>query len=348
MQHFFISANSKDGFYSLYDAYFQTQAFDKIFVLFGGPGTGKSSVMRRIGAAACLKGAHGQYIYCSSDPHSLDGIILTHGDKRVGILDGTPPHPRIITAPAVTEELWDLSNFWDAKMLSSQKKEIQSITEQKKRAYKSAYAFLAAAGTLHEEGCAHAISHLSEEKTRNAIRHKISSLTRCGGGRSIFLRCFSMQGATTLAPHEDAVSRFIPLRGFSYSAEIYLHIFEEELKKQAAEYTLLISPLCPQRADGIYFPATRILLGKEDLLPSRCEERGIHLSTYFNKESGHVAKRLLGYETALTEEAVEILKKAGEAHFSLERIFSSAMDFPAVESMAKKWEACLLQALDLV
>ena len=48
--HFFLGANSGEGFYSLYDQMLNGQ-FDDLLILKGGPGCGKSTFMRRMGEA---------------------------------------------------------------------------------------------------------------------------------------------------------------------------------------------------------------------------------------------------------------------------------------------------------
>ncbi|MEG2120270.1 MAG: hypothetical protein RRY53_07915, partial [Pseudoflavonifractor sp.] len=45
---FFLGANSPTGFYSLYDQLIDPEAAADIFILKGGPGCGKSSLMRRV------------------------------------------------------------------------------------------------------------------------------------------------------------------------------------------------------------------------------------------------------------------------------------------------------------
>ena len=45
---FFAAANSFNGFVSYFDCIFDSKDFSKIYVLKGGPGTGKSSLMRSV------------------------------------------------------------------------------------------------------------------------------------------------------------------------------------------------------------------------------------------------------------------------------------------------------------
>ena len=87
---YFLGANSRYGFYSLYDRFINPAAGDFLWVIKGGPGCGKSSFMRKIGAAAEEAGLPVEYIHCSGDPDSLDGVVLP--ELRCAVADGTSPH----------------------------------------------------------------------------------------------------------------------------------------------------------------------------------------------------------------------------------------------------------------
>ena len=69
--YFFLGANSEEGFFSLYDQLLGGR-LDDLMILKGGPGCGKSTFMRRMGAAMERAGERGVYINCSGDPDSLD------------------------------------------------------------------------------------------------------------------------------------------------------------------------------------------------------------------------------------------------------------------------------------
>ena len=87
--HFFLGANSEEGFSSLYEQLLGGR-FDDFLILKGGAGSGKSTFMRRVGAAVERTGERVVYINCSGDPDSLDGAIFL--DRRAAIVDGTAPH----------------------------------------------------------------------------------------------------------------------------------------------------------------------------------------------------------------------------------------------------------------
>lgn len=87
--HFFLGANSAEGFYGLYDQLLDARLYDLI-ILKGTPGCGKSTFMRRAAAALEERGLETVYIHCSGDPDSLDGVIAPA--IRTAIVDGTAPH----------------------------------------------------------------------------------------------------------------------------------------------------------------------------------------------------------------------------------------------------------------
>lgn len=56
---FYLGANSPTGFYSLYDQLLEPEQAETIYILKGGPGCGKSSLMRRVAQAMEEKGGFG-------------------------------------------------------------------------------------------------------------------------------------------------------------------------------------------------------------------------------------------------------------------------------------------------
>ena len=91
---YFLGANSPTGFYSLYSELLPPETASVIYILKGGPGCGKSTLMRQVAQQAAQAGETVEYILCSGDPDSLDAILLP--GKKAALVDGTAPHD---TAP---------------------------------------------------------------------------------------------------------------------------------------------------------------------------------------------------------------------------------------------------------
>ena len=85
---FFLGACAAGGFSSHYDSLLKESI--PLTVIKGGSGCGKSTFMRAIGRAAEERGLDVSYILCSSDPDSLDGVLLPQ--IPVAFVDGTAPH----------------------------------------------------------------------------------------------------------------------------------------------------------------------------------------------------------------------------------------------------------------
>lgn len=102
--HTFLGANSAGGFSSLYDELEKVDNITDMMVLKGGPGVGKSTFMKKLGADAESAGFDVEYVNCSGDPKSLDAVIV----PALGTLavDGTSPHVVVIKSTNGEKNLW--------------------------------------------------------------------------------------------------------------------------------------------------------------------------------------------------------------------------------------------------
>ena len=143
---YFAAANSYNGFVSYFAKIFCSKDFDRIYVLKGGPGTGKSSFMKKIKEELSHPECGIDEIYCSSDPNSLDGIIIKHKERKTAILDGTAPHERDAVIPGAVDEIINLGEGWKKEFLIAQRDKILEIGQEKSNAYSVAYSYLKIAG----------------------------------------------------------------------------------------------------------------------------------------------------------------------------------------------------------
>ena len=341
----FISANGAHGFYSLYGEVFDCARFDRIFILAGGPGTGKSTLLSRVLARARTEGVAHEVILCSSDTHSLDGVILEAGGRRVGILDGTPPHGRIPTNPGVTETVCDLGAFWDTGVLEGRREEILALTEKKRHAYACAYALLSALGAVEEEEHLRLLPYFDRERAERQIRHKCASLRLLGEGRRRLLRAFSTRGETVLPFRGEDVQSLLLVSGNRASAEMYLSLFADKVASAGIAHTRYLSPVSPKRTDAVYLPENKALLVYEGL--------GAHLpvkgrrivADRFLREGEHGESKGFALRQALTEGVTAHLAVAGAAHSEIEQHFGAAMDFTRLSEYAEGVVEAVFSAL---
>lgn len=145
-KRYFLGANTGQGFYSLYDDLAAQTPF--LWILKGGPGCGKSSFMRRIGMAAEANGHDVEYILCSGDPDSLDGVYIR--DLGVAYADGTAPHVLEPRHAGADSNYVNLGAHLDQAALKGKLSELESLQRAYRAKYAEAYAALAEAKVLHD------------------------------------------------------------------------------------------------------------------------------------------------------------------------------------------------------
>jgi hypothetical protein len=147
IRHYYAGGNTAKGFFSLYDSVLED--LDRLFILKGGPGTGKSTLMKKIGEFYQGKGFDIDYLHCASDNNSIDGVILP--SCKIGIVDGTAPHIIEPKAPGVIEEYVNLGVAWDSEKLAAHKDEILRLNETISIKFETAYETFAEALSAHDD-----------------------------------------------------------------------------------------------------------------------------------------------------------------------------------------------------
>lgn len=138
----FPGGNTAYGFYSFYDHIASPDA-NRIFVIKGGPGVGKSTFMRKIAETVQNRGFDVELHCCSSDNNSLDGVYIPALD--VALIDGTAPHIVDPKNPGAVDEIVHLGDYWDEAGMRSSRGEILTLNREVGRLFRRAYAYLAAA-----------------------------------------------------------------------------------------------------------------------------------------------------------------------------------------------------------
>lgn len=152
VRRFFPGGNTMRGFYSYYQYLWRPLANPspaRVWIIKGGPGTGKSVLMQRIADEMHARGYDLEVHHCSADPDSVDGVVVPA--LGAAIVDGTAPHVIDPAFPGAVETMVNLGEFWDGAALRRHRADIEAISARYKTCYASAYSYLAAAGIIHDE-----------------------------------------------------------------------------------------------------------------------------------------------------------------------------------------------------
>lgn len=145
---FFLGSNTQNGFVSLFHELQRPRAGEQFFLLKGGPGCGKSTLMKGIGAMYAKQGCRVQFMPCSSDPQSLDAICVP--EKHFCIVDGTSPHTLDPICPGAYETLVPLGDAWEQDALHAHLCDIAALNREIAARHAAATRYIAAACALIE------------------------------------------------------------------------------------------------------------------------------------------------------------------------------------------------------
>ena len=318
---YFAAANSYNGFISYFDKVFDSRDYERIFVLKGGPGTGKSSLMRRISEYFQANNFDAEEILCSSDPASLDGVIGVKNGHKFAIIDGTAPHERDAVIPGAIDEIINLGDSWDDRWLIAKRTEILNLTTKKKKAYETAYNYLKIAGKCDEKIASAIKDNFDIFKAKSKAESIISDLIAKENGeiKTRLLSSFGRHGKYDIKPCESIFDARITVSKEGY---LFLKTCADMLKSNSVDITLFPSPLSPEKLNALLLNNTKLLIQISDNAEIKTEEF-VNLSPLDN-ERIRVAREM---HDEILLEAARWFKIAAEIHASLEDIYSSAMDF---------------------
>lgn len=327
----FAAVNSGKGFISYFSEVFGDKKIKRRYIIKGGPGTGKSSFMKRVAEYARSKGREVEYYRCSSDPKSLDGIIV---DGSIAVLDGTAPHVFEPSLVGVEDEIVNLGEFWDADRLYERYNDIAALSTVRSRIYSKVYRFLSAAMNLSQINDELAVKALDIEKTRAAAKRLLRQLPKGKGYRHEygFVNAIGMDGISHIATYEKTAKKlYVVLDSYGLGWHFLAAVLEEATEK-GMRVRVSYSPLEPDKPDGIYFPDGEIaILLSENECPtgaSRVNMKRFIDGDELDKIKSEYRHNRRIYE-ALLMSAVESLAEAGKYHFRLEDIYKTCMDFEA-------------------
>ncbi|MBQ9806478.1 MAG: hypothetical protein IJW49_08255 [Clostridia bacterium] len=338
---YFAASNSERGFFSYYKECFDAARVKRVFAVKGGPGTGKSRFLRDVAVYAEDRGWTAEYIYCSSDADSLDGVILTSGEDCIALLDATAPHVYEPALPGVREEIVNLGSFWNREKLCESSELITLLNQQKSAAYRRCYRYLRSEGELMKVCDSLTEPYIKREALRAFAEKQVRDLQEGSGYESspALIRSVGMRGEVIFDTYFADAEQTVLLEDCYGCAQVFLgRIGEMAIEKQ---WKIRVShdPVFPDRLDGLFLQDFRrafVILPKEIEKP-----RGRVLSLRrFAEISGMRAvrgqvrftRRLM---ESMREGALDALREVRELHFALEDCYVSAMDFEAKENFTK-------------
>ena len=333
---FFAAANGYTGFKSYFDTVFNPAEYSALYILKGGPGTGKSSFMKRLLAELEGHADECEAIYCSSDPASLDGVIIKKGAQRIAVLDGTSPHSRDPIFPGAVDKIINLGEHWDEEMLSSNRPSIENCGKTKAEAYKCAYDYLAIAGEITKTVDA-TINKIYIKKDSDAITPLLpQNGDGDGKGAVRLISCYGKDGFGRLNTLKHIADKVYSVVGVYGSEYVFMAHLLRAVEYTRQDYSLFPSVLDEKKIYAIYIPSTGVGVVAERLsyVP---DDHVIDTSRFLDQNKLSEEKTRLEFlwreREAMLWSSADQFKKASDEHFKLEKIYTAAMDFSKIDGV---------------
>ncbi len=344
---YFLAANSCEGFVSSFTEAYKSRDDRRVYIIKGGPGTGKSSFMKYLAKTAAARNLKVELCPCSSDPDSLDAVILP--EKGIVVLDGTAPHTVDPDYPGVCEEILNFGVFWKKEVLAEKKAKILEYTDENKALHRSAAKFNAAAGQILSDDLKIAAPCANKEKAEafaNRLCKKyISSKSGAGSEQSRYLCGITPKGVVSFADTalKAAKTRIIIEDRYGVVSDAIMRVIRSRALSSGYDVITVKNAFLPSKLiDHIIIPElSTAFLREYEFQHFDCDNRRIHARRFMSAKRLSKSGERLRFNKKLTREllggATSALKEAKAVHDMLEENYISAMDFEALDAFAKEF-----------
>ena len=359
-RHYFPGNNTPQGFYSYYNYILGQREASRIICLKGGPGTGKSTFLKNIGCQLEQVGVGVDYLHCSADENSLDGILVS--EKRIAIVDGTSPHVIDPKTPGAVDVILNFGDFWNDKMIGAEKDRIIEHNETCSRWYRIGYGYLQAASAIsknmsmvQEEGIEtfEVYGFASDVIQREYREYEISM--KPGHIKKIFVTAITPYGFYNGIKDVLAGIKKIYLINVpeGYRNQSLMRMMLEGAKYRGLDVWCCYCPMGPEdKIEHIIIPRLSLAfittnkwhdVEPWELTDLGGEEReiiyldvGDYQSFCFTDANSRILMELSSHYEDMLKAAVYAFSKAKENHDAVETYYTGTMDFHAVNRKAKE------------
>ncbi len=340
-QEYFAAANTADGFISCFDRIFDPSKLDDLYIIKGGPGTGKSSVMRRVAEAAEKRGHGVEYYYCSSDPSSLDGILIPK--LSFGMLDGTSPHMTDPAYPGAADTIFDIYPYLNTKLLRQRREDVTALTDKNKLLHRRSAAYRRFAGEAEREASSLIETCVDKQKLTSAVNRAASVKSGQGIAEHRQISAFSTKGKVTLQTFENEAKTKIGVCDEHGSAYMFMNELKNALIKKRAAFYYSLDTLLPGRCEAIiiknsgeYFSITGRMADTDRNNYDKLINMKRFIKTDILKDVRGRLRLCERIRDTLENEAQRLISEAGRVHDRLEAVYNGAVDFDGIRAAADR------------
>lgn len=352
--HYYLGANTPEGFYSLYDKYLTEN--DRLLIIKGSPGCGKSTFMKKIAQEMANEGLETELIHCSGDPDSLDGVYLP--ELNIAFADGTAPHVLEPDYAGVKENYINFGVCLDMDALWDDRENVIDCNKKYKREYVKAYNALAAAKASHMG----VLDELIDENVKTEVIKKATRLAakefKKNQGQSKIKERFTdaltckgwIHRYDTIAALADKIYLVDTAFGLNY---LFVETITEKAIENGWDVIICRDALYPKHISHVIMPQASVAIvsryGSE--FPD-WQAKMIHLDSIPGRAGVKAVRDQMRGRKRMWDELISdtqgFLAKAKEYHDQLENAYRPHADFNMANKLTDEYLAMLRAKIDLM
>ncbi len=339
-RQFFLGANTGAGFVSLYPEFTDPDRGAFFWYIKGGPGNGKSTLMRRAAECAESAGLTVETVLCSGDPDSLDGIYIP--EKKLGYVDATSPHVQEPAVPGASGKYLDLSAFY-RPIPPETAAELAAFFPAYRREYVRAYDMLHAAMLVSPGSMPDIITEEVKARVRErgrALAEKAVQRSDIGGETRRFLSAYTCRGAVLLSETAASFGRVYTLDNELGLADEFLQTVLERARSLGASRIVCPDPVDPNKLAALLLPEEGLSLvavsGDFRFDGKAARHFRLDAAAELSEAQRKEIRRAAALRRSLTTEACAALCRAKELHDALEAKYRPFVDFRALTRFEQK------------
>ncbi|MDD4494821.1 MAG: ATPase [Eubacteriales bacterium] len=348
VRHMFPGGNTSKGFFSFYEYILNQEDANRIYVIKGGPGTGKSTFMKSIANEMLGRGYDVEFMHCSSDPDSLDGVTIPA--LKIAMLDGTSPHVVDPVNPGAVDEIIHLGDYWDKAGIREHHDEILIIKSELGSLFTRAYRYLSAAASVYSDNVeifrkATDIQNVNK-KAMDIINTYFAGEAAAeyeGGSRKLFAGAITPKGLKNFLSGILNTEKIILLKGEpGTGTELLLEKVREHALICGYYVESYYCALNPDRLEHIVIPEKNLSIATTNKYHTvlSLDKEVIDMNEFYDNDIVDERMEIIEYNSlefeGLLNRAVMTLEQAKRMHDELERNYVPFMDFAAVDGLRGK------------
>ncbi|KXZ40353.1 hypothetical protein SAMN05661008_00093 [Alkalithermobacter thermoalcaliphilus JW-YL-7 = DSM 7308] len=339
----FPGGNTSEGFFSFYDYMIDKDTANRIFVIKGGPGVGKSSMMKRIGQEFAKRGYDVELHFCSSDNNSIDGVVIPK--LKVALVDGTAPHVIDPKNPGAVDEIINLGEYWDQDKMEQVKEDVLKTTKQVSRYFLRAYKFLQSCRPIvldiqekYKEAMDYGKVNFETSKLIEEVFENVPYRLKFGKARHLFGSAITPNGHVEITESIlQGIDKIYYIKGEVGTGKSTLleRIYNQALLR-GIDVEVYHAPLIPQKLETVVIESLKVAFTTSNLFKEN-NYKTIDLNEYLDKNIIKKYEEEIEYDKKILNElfnkGIENVKNAKKEHDVLEKYYVSNMDFEGIEKL---------------